>query len=161
MEDSVMKTSLLVVRVSRKRQIVRAAQLARQIGRLLGVQAWQQAALASGVLETASRAREKLGPIQVVFSLGRKFLEVAFRAENALAPRAHFPPLRMQLAEPLAVAREDLAWMVRELDRTAPVNCFEEMRRQARELLQALAEARGTHVEEATRSPTPGHSAAA
>src|SRR6516164_11257474 len=113
-EDSAMDTPLLTIRVTRKRQVVRAAQRARQIGRMLGLAPKQQAALACAVLETASQVAEVHGPTQVSFCLGQVALVMAFRAARAEAGSPAYSTLQVHLPEPLPVSREDLAWMVRE-----------------------------------------------
>jgi hypothetical protein len=140
-----MNTPLLTLRVRRKRHVVRAARRARQIGRLLGLEGFRQAGLACGVLELTCRASARLGPVQVEFRLGGSFLQVDFRplgagADHPLAQLGAQPSLRVELPQPLPVARDDLAWMIQQLERRSPVNCFEEMRCQAQELLQALAQ---------------------
>jgi len=156
-----METSLLTLRISRKRQIVHAAQRARQIGRILGLDADHQAGLACGVFETCCQARTECGPLRVEFYLRGPALDVAFHAEGAASGQPDFARLRLMLPETLAVTRDDAAWLIRELDRSSPVNCFEEMRRQAQELLQALAGLRRAERESQTARTSPRLPAAA
>jgi hypothetical protein len=139
-----METPLLTLPVRCKRDVVRAVERARQVGRLLGLDGREQAGLACGVFEMTCRAAARLGRVQVEFRLVGKALRVSFRRparEQAEADTlCPVPSLQLSLPEELPMTAEDLAWTLRELDLTSTVNCFEAMRQQSRDLLQLLVD---------------------
>jgi hypothetical protein len=136
-----MAPSLLTLSVRRKRDVVCAVQRSRQVARLLGLDGRAQAGLAVGVFEMTCRATARLGPVRVEFLLLDDALRVSFnRLSSGSAGRSPVPSLQVALPEALPVAREDLAWLLSALHRAGPVNCFEEMRRQSRDLLQVLVD---------------------
>jgi hypothetical protein len=161
-----METSLLTLVVSRKRDVVRAVRCARQVSRLLGLEPREQAGLACGVFELTCRAAARFGRVQVKFGLAQGALRVAFHRFVRARPDCPAglplgPALQVTLPDALPVAREDLIWVIRELDPSGPVNCFEEMRRQTRELLQALVELRRAESRTGRADDKPGLPAAA
>jgi hypothetical protein len=130
-----------------KRDVVLARQRARQIARLLGFDPREQVCLAAAVFEIACTAREDSRRPTLEFRIRNQLLEVFpvyssapdhcrkrigpgrdLRLEKLLPERAH------------NVDASDLAWIVQEVGRLAPVNVFEEMRRQNQELLWTLHE---------------------
>jgi hypothetical protein len=139
-----METPLLTLPVRRKRDVVRAVERARQVGRLLGLDGREQAGLACGVFEMTCRAAARLGRVQVEFRLVGRNLRVSFRRPareqadaDTLCP---IPSLQMALPESPPMTPEDLAWTLRELDLSSSVNCFEAMRQQSRDMLQLLVD---------------------
>jgi hypothetical protein len=141
--------TLLSLRVRRKRDLVLARQRARQIGRLLGLDATGQATLACGVFEMAYRSARQLGPVRVEFRLADGTLQVSFARlpGKTLSIRpAAFPDnmafLETLVPHPPAMPEEDLVWAVRQVAEHAPLDCFQEMRQQSQELLRALVQLR-------------------
>jgi hypothetical protein len=138
-----METALLTLPVRCKRDVLRAAQRARQLGRVLGLDGREQAGLACGVFEMTCQATAQLGRILVEFCLWGQALRVRFRRPGRpFCSEAAFPALQIALPQPLPLERQDLAWLMEELDRQSPVSCFEQLRQQSQEILQLLVDLR-------------------
>jgi hypothetical protein len=157
-----MTTSLLTLRIQRKRDIVLARQRARHMARFLGLDAREQATLACAVFEMAYRTTRQMGPVLLEFRLTEATLQVTFtRAPKGTrnGRRSAFPDnmplLETSLPEHLPMPPEDLAWASRQLAKAGPVDCFVEMRQQSQELLQTLIELRRVEARVAPSAETP------
>jgi hypothetical protein len=142
-----MNAPLLSLRLRRKRDVVLARQRARHLAALVGLGPRDQAALACGVFETAWRALQEFGRVKVEFALGDAAVRVSVLPHAGKSPEGDETPqagkptcLERALPERLPAGREDLAWSFRQAAALAPLDCYEEMRLQNLELLQALAD---------------------
>ncbi len=130
-----MHTPFLLVEVRRRRDAVLARRRARQVAGLLGFEPNEQACVAALVFELACQALTQAGRTSLRFTVERDRLLVA--------PAGEVPALRVEKPLPPrepAVGQEDLAFVVRELEKLAPASLFEEVQRQNQELLRALLE---------------------
>lgn len=127
-----METRLAAIAVRKPRDLVRARQQTRQLAALLGFDSRQQAVLTAEVFALLCRRwRRHLRP-NLIFGVENHFLKVVIDDGQGND--------RFTVALPDAVpnALDDVAWMMSELNRRAPINVIEEMEMQNRELL-ALA----------------------
>jgi hypothetical protein len=150
-----MHTSLLVLHVQSKGDVLLARQRSRQVARLLGYDFQDQACIAAAVFEIACQARTHTHRTELHFQVeGTSFHVFAkpVSLENHLANHC-----RLQLEKPLpsqqrAVSFEDIAWVLRQLGADTRVNLFIEIRRQNQELLRTMAELQTRRV---NRAPAP------
>jgi hypothetical protein len=107
------------------------------VARLAGLGPRDQALLACGVFEMVWDTFRQFGRVRVRFCL----------SDSALQARIDCPArpgtdtrLELSLPAQAGVAREDLAFLVQQVDCLTPLDCFEEMRQQNLDLLNALAD---------------------
>ena len=158
-----MVTSLLVLPVHRKRDVLSARTRARQVARLLGFDALEQACIGAAVFEIACRAREQGGRAILHSQADGTTFQVFPQLE--LVPRRAAEALVLRLEKPLparepSVGADDLAWVVQQLAVLTPEDPFAEMQRQNQELLLALVELQGCRAKLATTTPEPARPAA-
>ncbi|HEV3084286.1 MAG TPA: hypothetical protein VGY66_31280 [Gemmataceae bacterium] len=141
-----MSNSFLVFNVRSKRDAVLARDWARQVAALLGFEPLEQACIAAGVFEIASQAREHTRYAALHFKVQGDFFQV-FAVQRQDPDEAATPSgLRLEKRLPkkeLAVALEDVAWIVCQTAEQTHASLFTEVKRQNQELLHALAELRG------------------
>jgi hypothetical protein len=128
-----MHTPFLQIAVGRKRDLLLARRQARQVARLLGFDLLEQACVAALVFELARQELSRSGRLTLRFAVAQDRLLI-FAAFGDGAARVEKPLPRR---EP-TVAPDDLSWVVRELDRLAPPDLFEEVQAQNQELLRVL-----------------------
>jgi hypothetical protein len=156
-----MNTSLLTLRVRRKRDLVLARQRARQLAGLLGFDLRGQLAFACGVFEAACRAALQLGRITLEFRLTGDALQAHCRQSVTADPETvPIPCVQKRLPHPLPQDREDLAWLVDKFTRRLPEDLFDELRQQNSEMLRALAELQQAEAKLAQATPRAGSAAA-
>ncbi len=142
-----MTTTLLTLKLARRRSVVLARQRARQIARLLGFDARDQAQIAAGIFHLAGHAFQHAGARALVFQLAGDLLQVHPVCGKG-RPGAEAPlRLERRLPRPPALPPEDLAWAVRELAQLTPANLFAEVQQQNQELLQAFHELHACQAE--------------
>lgn len=130
-----MATSLLMLSIQKKRDLLRARQVARQIAGLLGFDATEQACIAAAVFEIGNQTRLQRQGMALHFQITESVLQVG--------PHTGTPPVRLEKPLPRCDTRPapaDLVWMVRQLAELTPFVALEEVRRQNQELLRALVE---------------------
>jgi hypothetical protein len=134
---TLMHTHLLLIQIRRKRDALLARRQARQVARLLGFDAGEQACIAGLVFELAVQAQAQSARVCLRFTVAQGRL--------LIAPDGDRPPLRVEKALPPrdpALPAEDFAWVVRELAKLTAENLFEEVQKQNQELLRTLLELR-------------------
>jgi len=161
---------LLTLDLQKKRDLVLARQRARQIAGLLGFDLREQGLIAAGVFAIAHAAFRQEGHAAIEFRVEADALKVmAVRGQGRapwLALLRPGPSGALRLEKPLpkhgaALAREDLAWAVRELAGATPENVFEEIQQQNQELLRALQDLQACQAELDRLRPERQRSAAA
>jgi hypothetical protein len=168
-----MNTLIHLLPLRRKRDVVVARHRARQIARLLGFDAREQACIAAGVFVIARTAWQHTGRRALAFELAGDVFQVVpvlgprpdadlggllnrlpLPAKDLLRLEKTLPPDRP------AVDRADLAWVVEELARRTPLDVFEELERQNQELLVALLDLHSAHADRAPATGRPRAGAA-
>ena len=132
-----MHTPLLLIQIRRKRDALLARRQARQVARLLGFDATEQACIAGLVFELAVQALAQAARVCLRFTVEHDRL--------LIGPEGDGPPLRVEKVLPPrdpALPAEDLCWVVRELAKLTAVDLFEEVHKQNQELLRTLLELR-------------------
>ncbi len=133
-----MNKSLLKLPLEKKRELLRARQLARQFAGLLGFDAIEQAAIAAAVFEVARQARAAAATAVLHFQV----VDDVFLVQPEGVP-VGTAPLRLEKPRPSSATRpagEDLAWVVSRLVELTPFTVLEEVQRQNQELLRTVAE---------------------
>lgn len=128
-----MGTTLLTLSVRRQRDILMARQRARQIANLLGFEPEAQLEISTAVFEIAHQLLRRWGEGSLQFLVDDQTLRIVC-PETEAAPRLDRPLPRKDL--PLTGA--DLLWTVEALHQLTPLNLFEEIQLQNRELMGAL-----------------------
>jgi hypothetical protein len=141
-------TTLLHLKLNRRPALVLARQRSRQVARLLGFDAADQARIAAAVFHLAAHAFQHAASREIVFQLAGGALHV-YPVCGKKKPAGAEPPLRLErrLPRELAMPPEDVAWVVQELARITPANLFEEIRQQNQELLHAFQELHACRAE--------------
>lgn len=122
-----METRLFAMSVAKPRDLLRARQRTRQVAGLLGFDPSSQAALAAEVFARLLHGSEV-----------RRGSGIAFlAADGCLQIEMFGMRFSTLLPERLTHAVEDVAWMMRELDRGVPFRAMDEVDKQNRELLAA------------------------
>lgn len=127
-----METRLFSMGVSKPRDLLRSRQRTRQVAGLLGFAPEQQATLAAAVFAWLRQHHRPGRRSSVAFIVADSCLRIK------LAEHVFTTALPLSLAH----AVEDVAWMMRELDRQAPFRVMDELDAQNRELLAAARPAR-------------------
>ncbi|HYT89269.1 MAG TPA: hypothetical protein VEL76_11240 [Gemmataceae bacterium] len=135
-----MHTPLLLLEVRRKRDALRARRHARQLAALLGFEPREQACVAALVFEMTCQLLNQGGKVRLRFGVDNDRLLVM----PALTPgETAAAPLRIEKLLPRReppVSSEDLGWILRQLNELAPVDVFEEVKRQNQDVLRLLLE---------------------
>ncbi len=147
-------TALLSQSLRGKRDLIRLRQRTRQLTRALGYSARGQALIAAAVFQLGCRALDAGRRGRVAFDLRDGKLRAATSQDAA-------DPERVQLEWPLppgqsALAPDDLAWAMRELDELTPADLFEEVRQQNLDLLLALQDLQTCRSELGRQRPRRG-----
>jgi hypothetical protein len=135
-----------------KRDVLLVRQRARQIARLFGYEAHEQACIAAGAFAVAAQALRQCtsGSLRIQIE-NKSLLVLPIPFEAGLAPneKTQSPPcpsdstLRLVKPLPMAAAEfpiEDLTWLARQLDEQARFTLFEEIQHQNQEMLGLLHE---------------------
>jgi hypothetical protein len=150
-----MQTSLCVLPLRRRRDVLLARQRARQVASLLGIDAREQTLLAAAVFEMGNHAVHQFGKAEIRFLLDGDHLQISTAAVGSTAMwrtlwaeqdslvciRRELPPAS------LSVDREDLPWLLEELAKVTPAKLFDEVQQQNQELLRTLHELQACHDE--------------
>jgi hypothetical protein len=150
-----MNTLLLTVRLRRNRDLLLGRQRARQIARILGFDADEQARISAAVFHLGWHAVEHLRQPDLVFRIVSSVLHVVpecHRTDPVGPGSSETPAGCLRLERPLpktakALAPEDVAWALQELVRLTPPNIFEEVQQQNQDLLQAYHELQSCRTE--------------
>ena len=139
-------TPVFTHRLRRRRDLLAVRQRARQTAGLLGFSATEQHRIAAAVFEVACGVFGTVRHVSIQFAIEGQTLRVcpvvpdagkagqfqkvgkSLRLERALSPKG------------ASIAPEDLAWALHELARLTPLDVFEEIVEQNRELLLAHQE---------------------
>ena len=151
-----MTTSILVLKIGKKRELLRARQLTRQIAGLLGFNANEQASIAAAVFELGCQTLA----VKEIATLQFQITESLFQ----VLPGNKTPPLRLEKPLPRyesTPAAVDLVWMVRQLAELTPFQALEEIQRQNQELLRTLAELKACQAKLEQMTPPQTESSAA
>ena len=159
-----MSTTFLIYNVHGKRDVVLARDWARQVAALLGFDPLEQACIAALVFEIASQACEAARHTALHFQAEGDLFQVFARvpvseeASRRLGLRLEKPLPKRELA----VALEDIAWLVCQLAEQSPASLFGEIKKQNQELLRVLSELQVSraHSAPAAREATPARPAA-
>ena len=159
-----MSTPFLIYNVHSRRDVVLARDWARQVAALLGFEPLDQACIAALVFEIASQAFDKAHRAALHFQAENERFQVFATLHSAAELDRHAGP-RLEKPLPkkeLAVALEDIAWVVCQLAEQSPASLFAEIKRQNQELLYALAELQAQRGQDlaTAREPTPARPAA-
>ncbi len=152
-----MSTSFLVYNLYSRRDVVLARDWARQVAALLGFEPIEQACIAALVFEIASQAYEVVRHAALHFQTEGNVFQVFARvpgceeASRRLGLRLEKPLPKKELA----VALEDVAWVVCQLAEQSPASLFTEIRRQNQELLHALSELHASRAQPAPAAREP------
>lgn len=164
-----MRDTLATLRLARRKDLLLVRQRARQLARLLGYDAPQQALIAAGTFAVAWQAYQD-GRGWVMFRLEDDILHVfsgatpGARVEDAHheAEAAGQPtPLRLVRALPKpgpSLSGADLVWAAAQLHEHTPHDWFEEVCRQNQEMLELWHRLQGMQAE--GNEQAPGISAA-
>jgi hypothetical protein len=138
-----MGTSLLVLHVRRRRDLLLARERARQVARLLGFDAVDQACIAAGVFEIACQAMLQSGCCGLQFQTDGNTFQVFPIAGTESAQPGQVGGLRLEKPLPTKeppVGQEDVAWVVQQLAQLTAPDAFAEIKQQNQEVLFVLAE---------------------
>jgi hypothetical protein len=143
-----MNPTLFSVSLLHKRDVIRARQLTRHAANLLGLDRADQLCISAAVFDLACQTYAGHTGAQVHCSIADDCLEVV--CTPACETRKCDPAdqqggfrLSKRLPATSAVPRDDVPWMLKQIDDLAPLDVFEEMRRINQDLLYlALEQAR-------------------
>jgi|SRR5208282_1713754 len=159
-----MDTPILTLTLRSRRDTMLARRHARHIAGLLGFSPRLQAWIAAVAFEIACNCLRDTGRAQLHFRVFQGTLHVVpdsqKGAPNAAVSRAD-RVMRLDMPLPHGeenMAPHDVAWALKQVTRLAPLNLFEEMRKQNQELLHALLDLqqlleRGDRAGSEPRSP--------
>jgi hypothetical protein len=139
-----MSNVLFSLSVKRKRDLLRVRQLAGQAAGLLGFDPTDQKCLAAAIFDLACQAHAVGGRARVSLEISETCFHVVC-TPVAKKRRAGVPPTPdFQLSKCLPtvapVAREDVPWMLQQLQDLTPLDVFEEIKKINQELLGVLLE---------------------
>jgi hypothetical protein len=142
--------SLLSISVRSERDVLAARQRARQLARLLRFEPRQQICIAAGTFAIAAQALARCRSATLYFEISENTLLITPRlGRRRPRSRTRTIPARgvpiARLVKPLpsggaAFATDDLIWIAAQLTRRTPLDVFEEMETQNREMLALLRE---------------------
>jgi hypothetical protein len=140
-----MNLTLFSVPLLHKRDVMRARQLTRHATNLVGLDRGDQLCISAAVFDLACQTYAGPTGAHVHCSIADDFLEVV--CTPACATKKCDPAyqqsgfrLSKRLPATAAVPRDDLPWMLKQIDDLAPLDVFEEMRRINQDFLQLSLE---------------------
>lgn len=140
----------LVAPVRSCRDLLHARHRARQVAQLLKFADLDVSCIAAGAFVVAQQARQAFGRAELCFALVQRQLRIYARAAESAEAVCSCVLEKPLPAHDVPLAAEDIAWLVRQVERLAPTNLHAEISRQNQEILTLLVALRG---QQATCAP--------